>query len=431
MLVAAPARKFIVVIVEYWRPRVAQLDAQHQSHHRRHEHPGHAHDEQSLLLFLWESPGERGESAARGAEPAPSRAGETPGRKGLRQTAVRNDRVVGAMSGWGLSGFKNLYSKSVDLIKQVQDSVEVKVKGQGAPAPTVAPHDSHPGYYLVENYERKWEQVVANSAALAAKVAAEDAAVKRFTDECESSAGNWSALQAELSALDGTLKTAAAVRESMEKMCSELEVLDKALDGHCAAKEERDMYKWKTSIEQNTEQFEASRAADLATMEKNLKADKLRQEKLKKAEEDRILREIEAKERREAALAAEAERREKAEAALVERKKQEAERAAAEAERKAQVAAERAAAEAARREKMVSGVRAKACGVKESDWNVGTGVGAGAEGAARGRTAAEGSRGGGRACQEGRGRGCPQGRKDEEGGRGSRGQKCARGGGGV
>ena len=47
------------------------------------------------------------------------------------------------MSGWGLSGFKNLYSKSVDLIKQVQDSVEVKVKGQGAPAPTVAPHDSH------------------------------------------------------------------------------------------------------------------------------------------------------------------------------------------------------------------------------------------------------------------------------------------------
>jgi hypothetical protein len=47
-----------------------------------------------------------------------------------------------------LSGFKNLYSKSVDLIKQVQDQVAV---GQpSAPVPTIAPEKTHPGYHLVD-----------------------------------------------------------------------------------------------------------------------------------------------------------------------------------------------------------------------------------------------------------------------------------------
>ena len=50
-----------------------------------------------------------------------------------------------------LSGFKNFYSKSVDLIKQVQD--QVAVKGQAsAPVPTVAPEDTHPGFHLVDRW---------------------------------------------------------------------------------------------------------------------------------------------------------------------------------------------------------------------------------------------------------------------------------------
>jgi hypothetical protein len=97
----------------------------------------------------------------------------------------------------------------------------------------------------------------------------------------------------------------------MEAMCAALKVLDEALGAHIQAKEERDMYKWKGSIEQKTAEFEAGRQADLEEMDKNLKAEQVRQEKLKKAEEDRILREIEARERREAALQAEAARKEK------------------------------------------------------------------------------------------------------------------------
>lgn len=50
-----------------------------------------------------------------------------------------------------LSGFKNFYSKSVDLIKQVQD--QVAVKGQAStPVPTVAPEDTHPGFHLVDRW---------------------------------------------------------------------------------------------------------------------------------------------------------------------------------------------------------------------------------------------------------------------------------------
>jgi uncharacterized protein involved in tolerance to divalent cations len=142
-------------------------------------------------------------------------------------------------------------------------------------------------------------------------VQAEDAAVKRFADRCAESQANWGVLQAELAALDGTQKAVAAVREDMEAMCAALKVLDEALGAHIQAKEERDMYKWKGGIEQKTAEFEAGRQADLEEMDKNLKSEQVRQEKLKKAEEDRILREIEARERREAALQAEAARKEK------------------------------------------------------------------------------------------------------------------------
>jgi len=47
-----------------------------------------------------------------------------------------------------LSGFKNLYSKSVDLIKQVQD--QVVVKSQPAAVPNIAPDKTHPGFHLVD-----------------------------------------------------------------------------------------------------------------------------------------------------------------------------------------------------------------------------------------------------------------------------------------
>ena len=100
-----------------------------------------------------------------------------------------------------LSGFKNFYSKSVDLLKQVQD--QVAVKGQAGPAPTVAPEDTHPGFHLVERcdtstrgpacvvrrwcrrassncggvacllrsrYERTWGEVLQNAADLSSKV---------------------------------------------------------------------------------------------------------------------------------------------------------------------------------------------------------------------------------------------------------------------
>ena len=46
------------------------------------------------------------------------------------------------------SGFKNFYSKSVDLIKQAESSFSSK--GQSAAVPTIAPEKTHPGYYLVE-----------------------------------------------------------------------------------------------------------------------------------------------------------------------------------------------------------------------------------------------------------------------------------------
>lgn len=151
---------------------------------------------------------------------------------------------------------------------------------------------------------------------------AEDANVKKFADRCAEGQANWSALQTELSALDGTLKSIATLRAEMEGMCGELKVLDEALDAHVEAKEQRDMYKWKAGIEHDTAQYEAARQSELESMEKNLKAEKLRQEKLKKAEEDRILREIEARERREAAAKAEAERKEKAAAEAAERERQ-------------------------------------------------------------------------------------------------------------
>jgi hypothetical protein len=279
-----------------------------------------------------------------------------------------------------LSGFKSFYSKSVDLLKQVQDTVVVG-KPSGPAVPTVEPEDTHPGFHLVDRcrragartcrelasqrecacrclrtvapltcrrarcwsrYERTWGEVVQNASNLSQKVAvsprgvcvsggsgiasrsppvandrvcvpvqAEDAAVKRFADRCAESQANWGVLQAELAALDGTQKAVAAVREDMEAMCAALKVLDEALGAHIQAKEERDMYKWKGGIEQKTAEFEAGRQADLEEMDKNLKAEQVRQEKLKKAEEDRILREIEARERREAALQAEAARKEK------------------------------------------------------------------------------------------------------------------------
>ena len=50
-----------------------------------------------------------------------------------------------------LSGFKNLYSKSVDLIKQVQDQVVVKSQ-PGAAVPNIAPEKTHPGFHLVERF---------------------------------------------------------------------------------------------------------------------------------------------------------------------------------------------------------------------------------------------------------------------------------------
>ena len=280
-----------------------------------------------------------------------------------------------------LSGFKSFYSKSVDLLKQVQDTVVVGKPG-GPAAPTVEPKDTHPGFHLVDRcrraaprtrrelasprecaclylrtgtvapltcrsarcwsrYERTWGEVVQNASNLSQTVAvspggvcvsggsgqradphasrmtacvspqAEDAAVKRFADRCAESQSNWGLLQAELAALDGTQKAVAAVREDMEAMCAALKVLDEALDAHIQAKEERDMYKWKGGIEQKTAEFEAGRQADLEEMDKNLKSEQVRQEKLKKAEEDRILREIEARERREAVLQAEAARKEK------------------------------------------------------------------------------------------------------------------------
>lgn len=50
-----------------------------------------------------------------------------------------------------LSGFKNLYSKSVDLIKQVQDQVVVKSQ-PGAAVPNIAPEKTHPGFHLVDRF---------------------------------------------------------------------------------------------------------------------------------------------------------------------------------------------------------------------------------------------------------------------------------------
>ena len=53
-----------------------------------------------------------------------------------------------------LSGFKSFYSKSVDLIKQVQDTVVVGKGQPGGPAPTVEPEDTHPGFHLVDRWRR-------------------------------------------------------------------------------------------------------------------------------------------------------------------------------------------------------------------------------------------------------------------------------------
>eukprot|EP00960_Hanusia_phi_P031116 749086-Hanusia_phi.AAC.5 len=204
--------------------------------------------------------------------------------------------------------------------------------------------------------ERLWNQIVQNGANMASKITAQDQAVKQLADTCEKENASWTVLNEELGQLDSSMNAVDKVRKDMESICAELKKYDEALNGHLASKEEREMAKWKASIERDTQAFAEKRARDIDVLEKKLKVEQLRQMKLKKAEEDKLLRELEAKEKREAKLKAEAERKER-------QAKEEAERMIAKAEaeaKQAQAEAERLQTEAEKKAKLAKELTEKA-----------------------------------------------------------------------
>lgn len=180
--------------------------------------------------------------------------------------------------------------------------------------------------------------------------------MKQLSDTCEKENDSWSVLNEELGQLDSSLTAVDKIRKEMESICAELKKYDEALNGHLEAKEEREMAKWKASIEKDTQVFAEKRGRDIEALEKKLKVEQLRQMKLKKAEEDKLLRELEAKEKREAKLKAEAERKER-------QAKEEAERLIARAEAEAKQAkaeAERLQAEAEKKARLAKELAEKA-----------------------------------------------------------------------
>jgi hypothetical protein len=260
-----------------------------------------------------------------------------------------------------LSNFGSLFNKTKDILKQVEEKTKGAIANathSGAPASAtsdVAVSHSQPGGDVIARHEKAWARVLQNNAKMATQFAATEEKVVKLAEGSDVKHMQFKELERELGSLDEVSKAVEALQKEMTGMCAELKGLDDALDGHISEREERDLARWQLAAETDTERMEAQRRADLVQAEKQIKVDRERRNRARKAEDERILREIEAKEAAER-RAAEAEARRVAQAeaharAEEERKKKDEERAAALEKAKAEKAQADAEALVAKAEK--------------------------------------------------------------------------------
>jgi hypothetical protein len=141
---------------------------------------------------------------------------------------------------------------------------------------------------------------------------AHDVKIKLLSERCERDVSAWNTLQTELGSIGSIVDSVDSLRAEMEALCGQLEHLDIALDDHIKAKELRDLHRWKSEINRDTENFQASRARELANFEKTLKAEQSRRIRQKAEEEARAVKEAELLKRKEAKAKAEEEQRKSA-----------------------------------------------------------------------------------------------------------------------
>ncbi len=176
---------------------------------------------------------------------------------------------------------------------------------------------------------------------------AQDNKVKVVNERCEAELAAWTNLQNELSSMGSIVDSVDSLRAEMEALCGQLEHLDIALDDHLKAKEERDFLRWKKDITRDTENFQLSRARELANFERTLKAEQSKRIRQKAEEEARAVKEAELLKRKEAKQKAEEEQRKAREEQLAKKREEQEKKAAEEAAHKAKAAEAKASAEPA------------------------------------------------------------------------------------
>mmetsp|Transcript_4149 Transcript_4149/g.8103 ORF Transcript_4149/g.8103 Transcript_4149/m.8103 type:complete len:298 (-) Transcript_4149:57-950(-) len=222
-------------------------------------------------------------------------------------------------------GFKDLFSKASAVINSVQLDQALHIQTK---APSTTAQAEIPGRQIVARYEKRWEQIAANGSVLASKVAVQDTRVKDIANRCEAELASWRRLQQELETLNAVSDSVDSLRTEMQDMCSQLQQLDAALDGHLTAREEKELHRWKAELERDTNKFENSREMEVRSLERSLQAD--------------LAKKTKARLQAQAAELAQAEKEAQA-AARLKKKEEAAEAAAAKAE---SAAAEAAAAKA-------------------------------------------------------------------------------------
>mmetsp|Transcript_18129 Transcript_18129/g.45729 ORF Transcript_18129/g.45729 Transcript_18129/m.45729 type:complete len:278 (+) Transcript_18129:117-950(+) len=169
-------------------------------------------------------------------------------------------------------GFKDLFSKATAAISSVQIDTALNIQAKPRASATGA-HDEIPGRDIVARYEKRWEHIASNGAMLTAKVSAEDARVKEIANRCEAELASWRRLHQELETLSAVSDSVDSLRTEMQDLCSQLQQLDAALDGHLEAREEKEMHRWKTELERDTAMFARGREKEVAQLDKSLKAE--------------------------------------------------------------------------------------------------------------------------------------------------------------
>jgi chromosome segregation ATPase len=253
-----------------------------------------------------------------------------------------------------LSNFGSLFNKTKDILKQVEEKTKGAIANathSGAPASAtsdVAVSHSQPGGDVIARHEKAWARVLQNNAKMATQFAATEEKVVKLAEGSDVKHMQFKELERELGSLDEVSKAVEALQKEMTGMCAELKGLDDALDGHISEREERDLARWQLAAETDTERMEAQRRADLVQAEKQIKVDRERRNRARKAEAHARAEEERKKKDEERAAALEKAKAEKAQAdaeALVAK----AEKAKAEAEALAEQAAKaKAALEAAK-----------------------------------------------------------------------------------